>query len=60
MSDMKDRGFAARLGFAVAGLTTGWQREHSFRIHVVFAAGAAIAWVFDRQDYLRAMIGTGQ
>ena len=43
MSGMKNRGFGARLGFAIAGLTTGWQREHSFRTHVVFAAGAAIA-----------------
>ena len=38
---MKNRGFAERLAFAVAGLKAGWQRERSFRTHVVFAGLAA-------------------
>jgi diacylglycerol kinase (ATP) len=40
---MKNRPFHERLGFALAGLKAGWQRERSFRTHVVFAALAALA-----------------
>jgi len=40
---MKNRPFRERLGFAFAGLKAGWQRERSFRTHVVFAALAALA-----------------
>jgi diacylglycerol kinase (ATP) len=40
---MKNRPFRQRLGFALAGLKAGWQRERSFRTHVVFAGLALIA-----------------
>jgi diacylglycerol kinase (ATP) len=40
---MKNRPFRERLGFALAGLKAGWQRERSFRTHVVFAALALLA-----------------
>ena len=41
---MKNRPFRQRIGFAIAGLKAGWQREHSLRTHGVFAglAGAAL------------------
>ena len=45
---MKNRPFHERLGFALAGLKAGWQRERSFRTHVVFAALAALALVILR------------
>jgi undecaprenol kinase len=35
---MKGRPLQERLGFAAEGLRTGWQRERSFRTHVVSAA----------------------
>lgn len=40
---MKNRNFVERLSFAVAGLVAGWQRERSFRTHMVFAALALAA-----------------
>lgn len=39
---MKNRPFVERLGFALAGLSTGWRRERSFRSQVVLA-GLALA-----------------
>ena len=45
---MKNRPFRERLGFALAGLKAGWQRERSFRTHVVFALLAALALVILR------------
>jgi diacylglycerol kinase (ATP) len=42
---MKNRPFHERLGFALAGLKAGWQRERSFRTHVLFALLAAVALV---------------
>lgn len=39
---MKGRPLHQRIGFAVAGLLTGWRRERSFRTHVL-SAGVALA-----------------
>lgn len=39
---MKGRPAHQRLGFALAGLVTGWRREHSFRVHVGTFAVALI------------------
>lgn len=43
---MKNGSFAARLGYALAGVRTVWRRETSFRVHVgiglIAIAGAAI------------------
>ena len=35
---MKNRPFAARLGFALAGIRACWRTEHSFRAHTACAA----------------------
>ena len=40
---LKNRAFRDRLGFALAGLRTGWRREHSFRTHCIFAVAALVA-----------------
>jgi undecaprenol kinase len=40
---MKNRRFAARLGFALAGLRLVFAREKSFRVQLVLAALAALA-----------------
>ena len=40
---MKNRNFVERLGFAVAGLIAGWQRERSMRTHSVFVGLALLA-----------------
>ncbi len=40
---MKGRPLRQRLGFATAGLVAGWRREASFRSHIGFATGAAVA-----------------
>ena len=40
---MKNRPFRERLGFALAGLATGWRRENSFRTQTRFAAVALAA-----------------
>lgn len=42
---MKNRPFRQRIGFALAGLKTAWQRESSFRTHCLFAVLAGIALV---------------
>ena len=42
-SPLKNRGFAARLGFALAGLRLVFAREKSFRTQAVLAAAAALA-----------------
>jgi diacylglycerol kinase (ATP) len=34
---MKNGSFAARLGYALAGIRTVWQREKSFRMHCGFS-----------------------
>jgi undecaprenol kinase len=39
---MKNRSFAERLGFALAGITEVWRREASFRTQVWFAVLAAL------------------
>ena len=45
---MKNRPFAARLGFAFAGLRLVFRREKSFRTQAAFAAAAALALVILR------------
>ncbi len=40
---MKGRPLSERIGFALAGLRTGWRRAASFRSHIGFASGAAAA-----------------
>jgi diacylglycerol kinase (ATP) len=45
---MKGRPLRERLGFAVAGLWTGWQRERSFRTQVAMALGAVLLLVVIR------------
>jgi len=40
---VKNRGFPARVGFAVAGWRAAWRRERSFRTQGIFAAAAVIA-----------------
>nr|WP_310522543.1 diacylglycerol kinase [Polymorphobacter sp.] len=47
---MKNRPFRQRIGFALAGLRAGWQRENSFRTHCVFAILAVIALVILRPE----------
>lgn len=42
---MKNRPLHQRLGFALAGLRSGWLRERSFRTHCLFAISALIALV---------------
>jgi diacylglycerol kinase len=42
---MKNRPLYHRLGFAVAGLRSGWLRERSFRTHCLFALAALIVLV---------------
>jgi diacylglycerol kinase (ATP) len=44
---MKNQGFLRRLGFALAGLSTAWRGEQSFRVHVAAAAGvlAVLLWL---------------
>ncbi len=42
---MKNRPFADRLRFAMAGIAAGWQRERSLRTHLVFAILAVVALV---------------
>jgi diacylglycerol kinase len=39
---MKNGSFIYRLGFALTGLRQAWQREKSFRSHVICAAGVFI------------------
>jgi diacylglycerol kinase (ATP) len=45
---MKNRPFAERLGFAMAGIAAGWRRERSLRTHLIFAIFAAVALVILR------------
>ncbi len=45
---MKNRPFAARLGFALAGWATAWRREASFRTQSVLALGALGALILLR------------
>lgn len=45
---MKNRPFRERLGFALAGLATGWRRERSFRTQAMVAAAALIALLIVR------------
>ncbi len=40
---LKNRAFRDRLGFALAGLRTGWRRERSFRTQVLIGAAVVIA-----------------
>lgn len=40
---MKNRPFAERMGFALAGLKAAWQREASFRTHCVMGLLAVAA-----------------
>ena len=42
-NDLKNRAFGVRIGFALAGLRSGWRRESSFRTHCMFAIAAAVA-----------------
>jgi undecaprenol kinase len=49
---MKNRRFAARLGFAVAGLRLVFRREKSFRAQAAFAAAAALALLMLRPGTL--------
>ncbi len=45
---MKNRPFHQRLGFAIAGIRSGWRRELSFRTHCLFAALALVALIVFR------------
>ena len=49
---MKNRRFAARLGFAVAGLSLVFRREKSFRSQCALAAAAALVMLALRPDPL--------
>ncbi len=40
---MKGRPLSERMGFALAGLRTGWRREASFRSHIGCASAAVVA-----------------
>lgn len=40
---MKNRGFPARMGFALAGMREAWLRESSFRAQSILAALAFVA-----------------
>lgn len=42
LRSMKNRGFLERLGFAVAGISTVFGRERSFRTQAVLGAGAIV------------------
>ncbi|MBX3565181.1 MAG: diacylglycerol kinase [Sphingomonas sp.] len=42
---MKNRPFRERLGFALAGIRTGWQRESSFRTQAGLTVAAALALI---------------
>jgi diacylglycerol kinase (ATP) len=52
----KNRRFAARLGFALAGLALVFRREKSFRAQAAFAAAAALALVVLRPGWLWAAL----
>lgn len=45
---MKNRSFATRLGFALAGIRACWRAERSFRTHTVCATFAIIALLLIR------------
>jgi len=45
---VKNRPFADRIGFALAGLVTGWRRERSFRTQVLAAAGVCVTLILLR------------
>ena len=47
---MKNRAFRHRLGFALAGLVTGWRRERSLRTHCGFALLAFAALLVLRPE----------
>jgi diacylglycerol kinase len=49
---MKSQPFHLRLGFAIAGITTVWRRERSFRTHVVVAVLAVICVLLLRPGWL--------
>lgn len=49
---MKNRPFRERLGFALAGLKAGWQRERSFRTHMMFGGLALLALLILRPQPL--------
>lgn len=49
---MKNRRFAARLGFALAGLRLVFAREKSFRVQLALAALAALAVLALRPGWL--------
>ncbi len=55
---MKNRPFAQRIGFALAGLGEGWRRERSFRTQVAMAVLVAAALTVLRPDAIWwALIG---
>ncbi|MES2986431.1 MAG: diacylglycerol kinase [Pseudomonadota bacterium] len=45
---MKNRPFRERLGFALEGIRTGWQRESSFRTQSMLASVAILALIILR------------
>ncbi len=49
---MKNGSFAARLGYALAGIRTVWRREKSFRTHCALAVLAIAAAAVLRVDLL--------
>lgn len=53
---MKNRGFLARLGFAMAGIRIVWRREKSFRTQILFALAASIALIALRPGWVWAAI----
>ena len=53
---MKNRGFLARLGFAVAGIRIVWRREKSFRTQSLFAVAATAGVIALRPGWAWAAI----
>lgn len=53
---MKNRGFVARLGFALAGIRIVMRRERSFRTQLIFALGAIAALALLRPGWVWAAI----
>lgn len=49
---MKNRPFRLRLGFAIAGMTTVWRRERSFRAQALAAIMAVMSLLLLRPGWL--------
>jgi len=53
-ADMKGRAFAARLGFAFAGIRIVWRRERSFRMQALLGGIAMAATIAIRPGWIWA------